>query len=57
MAEIERNDFNLNISRYISTVVGEADIDLTATYTALVKLEEAVVVAKGKHNAFLKNWA
>ena len=57
MAEIERNDFNLNISRYISTAVGEADIDLTATYTALVKLEEAVVIAKGKHNAFLKNWA
>ena len=24
MAEIEKNDFNLNISRYISTAVGEA---------------------------------
>ena len=26
MAEIEKNDFNLNISRYISTAVGEAEI-------------------------------
>ena len=54
MAEIEKNDFNLNISRYISTAVGEADIDLTSTHAALVKIEEAVAVAKGKHNAFLK---
>jgi type I restriction enzyme M protein len=27
MAEIEKNDFNLNISRYISTAVGEEEID------------------------------
>lgn len=31
MAEIEKNDFNLNISRYISTAVSEAEIDLQAT--------------------------
>lgn len=34
MAEIEKNDFNLNISRYISTAVGEAEVDLQATYRA-----------------------
>ena len=28
MEEIEKNDYNLNISRYISTAVGEAEIDL-----------------------------
>ena len=28
MDEIEKNDFNLNISRYISTAVGEEEIDL-----------------------------
>ena len=32
MAEIEKNDFNLNISRYISTAVGEAEISLEVTH-------------------------
>ncbi len=31
MDEITKNDFNLNISRYISTAVGEEEIDLAAT--------------------------
>ncbi|MEY2861294.1 MAG: hypothetical protein RL392_1752 [Pseudomonadota bacterium] len=54
MAEIEKNDFNLNISRYISTAVGEAEINLGATHDELVKIEEAISVAKEKHNGFLK---
>jgi type I restriction enzyme M protein len=54
MAEIEKNDFNLNISRYISTAVGEAEIDLDATQGELVKIEEAIAAAKAKHNGFLK---
>lgn len=54
MAEIEKNDFNLNISRYISTAVGEADIDPAATHAALVEIGQAAAVAKSKHNAFLK---
>ncbi|MEN9559660.1 MAG: hypothetical protein RLZZ502_871, partial [Pseudomonadota bacterium] len=54
MAEIEKNDFNLNISRYISTAVGEAEIDLEATHRNLVDIEKAIVAAKDKHNAFLK---
>ena len=53
MAEIEKNDFNLNISRYISTAVGEAEIDLVATHAELVRIEEAIALAKAKHNAFL----
>ena len=53
MAEIEKNDFNLNISRYISTAVGEAEIDLDATQGELVKIEEAIAAAKAKHNGFL----
>ncbi len=53
MAEIEKNDFNLNISRYISTAVGEAEIDLTATHQQLVAIEKEIAVAKDKHNAFL----
>jgi len=54
MGEIEKNDFNLNISRYISTAVGEAEIDLDATQADLVAIEQAIAAAKGKHNAFLK---
>ena len=54
MAEIEKNEFNLNISRYISTAVGEAEIDLAATHGALVKMERAIQTATTKHNAFLK---
>jgi type I restriction enzyme M protein len=40
MVEIEKNDFNLNISRYISTAVSEEEIDLTATHRDLVKIEK-----------------
>jgi type I restriction-modification system DNA methylase subunit len=54
MAEIEKNDFNLNISRYISTAVGEAEIDLEATHGELVEIEKAIATAKHKHNDFLK---
>jgi type I restriction enzyme M protein len=54
MAEIEKNDFNLNISRYISTAVGEEEISLEEANTELVQIEKAVQSATAKHNAFLK---
>ena len=54
MEEIEKNDFNLNISRYISTAVGEAEIDLDAVHAELVEVERAITAAKQKHNSFLK---
>jgi type I restriction enzyme M protein len=54
MEEIEKNDYNLNISRYISTAVGDAEISLEATHAELVKIEKAIEAAKDKHNAFLK---
>ncbi|MHB8255485.1 MAG: type I restriction-modification system subunit M [Acidiferrobacter sp.] len=54
MAEIEKNDFNLNISRYISTAVAEEEIDLAATHARLVDIERAIQIATAKHNAFLK---
>lgn len=54
MAEIEKNDFNLNISRYISTALGETEIDLAKTNRELVKIEKAIAAAKQKHNDFLK---
>jgi type I restriction enzyme M protein len=54
MAEIEKNDFNLNISRYISTAVGEEEISLEATNAALIDIEQAIKTATNQHNAFLK---
>jgi type I restriction enzyme M protein len=54
MAEIEKNDFNLNISRYISTAVSEAEVDLQKINTELVVLAENIKDAKDKHNTFLE---
>jgi hypothetical protein len=48
------NDYNLNISRYISTAVAEAEIDLAATHEKLVEIEDAIKNATKKHNEFLK---
>jgi type I restriction enzyme M protein len=54
MAEIEKNNFNLNISRYISTAVGEEEISLEVTNTELLKIETVIQTATQKHNEFLK---
>lgn len=54
MEEIKKNDCNLNISRYISTAVGEVGIDLSATHAGLVEIEKAIQTATKKHNAFLR---
>jgi type I restriction enzyme M protein len=54
MAEITKNDFNLNISRYISTATAEAEIDLQAVNTELRDIEQAISAARDKHNTFLK---
>lgn len=52
--EIEKNDFNLNISRYVSTAKPEEKIDMQVVNKELVKLENNIVKASNKHNAFLK---
>ncbi|MGP1716754.1 MAG: type I restriction-modification system subunit M [Methylophilus sp.] len=54
MAEIEKNDYNLNISRYISTSVAEQAIDLLKVNADLLAAEEKVNEAKTRHNEFLK---
>ena len=54
MKEIEKNGFNLNISRYVSTAVGEAEIDLDTVHAELVEVERVITAAKQKHNSFLK---
>ncbi|MFJ2537215.1 type I restriction-modification system subunit M [Pseudomonas sp. NPDC087614] len=54
MEEIEKNGYNLNISRYISTTTAEAEIDLKAVNYELVALEETIQKARDKHNTFLE---
>ena len=54
MAEIEKNDFNLNISRYVSTAQAEEEIDLAKVHQELQGLEKTLQEAKDKHNRFLK---
>ena len=55
MEEIaDKHDYNLNISRYISTALPEEEIQLSAVNTKLVTLEEKSLEAKKKHNKYLK---
>jgi type I restriction enzyme M protein len=54
MDEIEKNDFNLNISRYISTAEAEEEIDLDQIHAELVKIEGMIRDATREHNGFLK---
>ena len=54
MEEIEKNDYNLNISRYVSTSVEAERIDLLVVNKKLVEIEKDIVAARNKHNEFLK---
>ena len=53
MDEIEGNDFNLNISRYISTATADEEIDLAAVNDRLVELAQKIRESTDKHNEFL----
>ena len=53
-AEIQKNDFNLNISRYISTAFAEEEINLHTLNAELVGLDQKIREARDLHNAFLK---
>jgi type I restriction enzyme M protein len=54
MDEITKNDFNLNISRYVSTAAEEEIINLKDVKKNLDKIEDEISKAKNKHNEFLK---
>jgi len=52
--EIEKNGFNLNISRYVSTAESDPIIDLKEVNNKLVELEKKIVKSTDKHNSFLE---
>ena len=53
LKEIIDNDYNLNISRYVSTAEAEQEIDLKKVHRDLVKIEKDLAAAKQRHNALL----
>lgn len=54
LEEIKEHDFNLNITRYISTAEPEEQIDLSEVHKKLVSIEARIQAAKSTHNEFLK---
>lgn len=54
MEEIKKNDFNLNISRYVSTATKEEDVDLESIHEEITALDRKIREATEKHNAYLK---
>jgi type I restriction enzyme M protein len=54
MEEIEKNDYNLNISRYVSTAKPEPEIDLAAVHAQLRDIEKRISESARTHNQYLK---
>jgi type I restriction enzyme M protein len=54
MEEIEKNNYNLNISRYVSTAEVEEKIDLKEINKKLKSINESIKTNTDKHNEFLK---
>ena len=54
MGEIEKNEFNLNISRYVSTAEPEPEINLAEVHNQLELIENQIESARNKHNSYLK---
>jgi len=52
--EIKKNDFNLNISRYVSTAKAEPIIDLKEVNNELNGFENEIKKFKDEHNSYLK---
>lgn len=52
--EIEKNGYNLNISRYVSTSLDEIQIDLKEVNKKLTLINESITMNTTKHNEFLK---
>ena len=54
MKEIEKNGYNLNISRYVSTAEDEIQIDLDKVNEKLSSINERIEKKTKEHNKFLK---
>lgn len=54
MDEIEKNGYNLNISRYVSTAEDEIEIDLNKVNEKLTSINERIETKTKEHNEYLK---
>lgn len=54
MEEIADNGYNLNITRYVSLAQEEEPIDLEVVHSKLSDINNRLIDAKAKHNAFLR---
>ncbi len=54
MEEIEKNGYNLNISRYVSTAEDEIPVDLEEVNKSLTSINEQIEKKTKEHNEFLK---
>jgi type I restriction enzyme M protein len=54
MSEIEKNEYNLNISRYVSTAKPEVQIDLKKVNANLVDIDVRIKESVNLHNKFLE---
>lgn len=54
MEEIEKNGYNLNISRYVSTSLDEIKIELKEVNKKLTSINESIKKSTDRHNEFLK---
>lgn len=54
LKEIVENDYNLNITRYVSLAQEEAPVDLKANHEELVRIEMDIRQAKQRLNGYLK---
>ncbi len=53
-AEIEENEFNLNIPRYVDTFEPEPEIDIAANQKEIEEIEAELAVTQAKMQAYLK---
>lgn len=54
MREIKENDYNLNVTRYVSLAQEEATVDLKDNHKALISISEQLEEAKSRLNGYLK---
>ena len=54
LKEIRDNDYNLNITRYVSLAQEEVQIDLASNHAQLTQIEGRISAAKEKLNAYLR---
>ena len=54
LKELKDNDYNLNITRYVSLAQEEAQIDLAANHAQLTKIEADIASSKEKLNSYLR---